>query len=94
MIILGPNQERNCCFIEASSLPVPFLDRIECAFSREIEHKEDGNGIVADEGEHIDKFALPTQIPNRECDLGVPNRYGLLHEINTCFVSSNVLARD
>lgn len=50
MVVLGPNQEWNRSLIETSPLPVPFFDRIQCAFSREIEHEEDGNGIVADKG--------------------------------------------
>lgn len=64
MIVLGSDQERNRSLIETSSLPVPFFDRIECAFPCEIEHEEDGNGIVADEGQHVDELPLPTQIPD------------------------------
>ena len=64
MVVLGADQERNGSLVETSALAVPFLDRIERALSGQVKHEEYGNGIVADEGEHVDEFALASKIPD------------------------------
>jgi hypothetical protein len=45
--------------VEPARLSIPLLDRVECRLARKIEHEEDGNGVVADQGQHVDKLALP-----------------------------------
>ena len=82
MIVLGANQEGNRCLVEASALSVPFLDRVERAFSCEVEHEENSDGIVADKGQHVDELALPAEIPDRERNLGVSDGDGLFHEVD------------
>ena len=71
MVVLRADQERDGGFVEASPLAVPFLDGIEGALSGQVEHEEDGDGVVADEGQHVDEFALPAEIPDGECDFRV-----------------------
>ena len=34
MVVLGANEERNGSLVEASTLPVPLLDRVKCALTR------------------------------------------------------------
>lgn len=48
MVIFRANQERNCRLVEAPSLPVPFFDTVQGGFTCEVEHEEDGNGVVTD----------------------------------------------
>lgn len=88
MIILRADEERNGSLIEAATLTVPFLDRIKRALACEVEHKQNGNCIVADQRKHINKLALSAQIPDRECDFCITNRNGLLHEIDAYDTSS------
>ena len=90
MIIFGANQERNGGFVEASSLPIPLFDAVECTLPCEIEHEENCNSIIADQRKHVDKFSLATQIPDGECDFSIADRYGLLHEIDP-LVSSAII---
>lgn len=73
MVVLGTNKERNGCFVETPALAIPFLDGVQSAFAGEIKHKEDRNGVIADEWQHIDELALATKIPDGECDLRVAN---------------------
>ena len=64
VIVFGANKEWYCSLVEASTLTVPFLDRVECALSREVEHEENCDSIVADQREHVDEFTLSTKIPD------------------------------
>ena len=83
VVIFRSYQERDGGLVEAAALTVPFLDGVECRFAGQVKHEEDGDGVVADQWQHVDEFALSTQIPDGESDLGVSNRNGLLHEIDT-----------
>ncbi len=83
MVILRPNQKWNGSLVEASPLPVPLLDGIERALSRQVEHEQNSDGIIADEWEHIYELALSAKIPDGEGDLGIPNGNRLFHEIDT-----------
>ena len=71
MIVLRAHQKRYRGLIEPATLAVPFFDAIEGGFSCKVEHEEDGDGVVADEGQHVDEFALPAQVPDGEGDFGV-----------------------
>lgn len=83
MVVFRSNQEWDGRLVESSSLSVPFFDAIERALPRQVEHEQDRNGIVAHQRQHIDELPLPSQIPNRKGDLGVPYRYRLLHEVDS-----------
>lgn len=39
MVIFGSDEERDCSFIEAASLAVPLLYRVESAFPGKVEHE-------------------------------------------------------
>ena len=82
MVVFRPDQKRNRRLIEPPSLPVPFFDRVERALPRQVEHEEDGDGVVTDEWEHVDEFALTAEIPNGEGDFGVADRDGFFHEVD------------
>lgn len=82
VIVLGADEEGDGSLVETSALSVPFLDGVESALTREIEHEENGDGVVADKGEHVDKFALSTQVPDGEGDFGVPDGDCFLHEVD------------
>ena len=82
MIVLGADKEWNGRFVEASTLSIPLLDRIQGTLPREIKHEQDGNGVIANQGKHIDEFPLPSEIPYREGDFGVSYRDRLFHEID------------
>lgn len=84
VIVLGTDKERDSRLVETSSLPIPLLDGIEGALAGQIEHEEDGDSIVADEGQHVDKLALTAKIPDGEGDFRVSDAYGLFHEVDTC----------
>lgn len=71
MVVLCANQEGDCRLVETAALPVPLLDAVQGALSCEVEHEEDGDCVVADEGQHIDKLALASEIPYREGDFCV-----------------------
>ena len=71
MIILCANQEWNSRLIESPALPIPFLDTIECGFPCQVEHEEDSDCVVADEGQHVDEFSLAAQVPDRKGYFGV-----------------------
>ena len=64
MVVLCADEERNSRLVETSTLAVPLLDGIEGALSGQVEHEEYGNGVVADEGKHVDEFALASEIPD------------------------------
>lgn len=82
MVIFGTDQEGNGRLVEPATLSVPLLDRVQCAFAREIEHEQNCDSIVAHEGKHVDEFTLATQIPNRKRNLRIPNGDSLLHEVD------------
>ena len=84
MVVLGADQERNGCFVKPTALAVPLLDGVESALAREIKHEEDGHGVVADKWQHVDEFALASQVPNREGDFRVADRDGFFHEVDAC----------
>lgn len=84
VVVFCADQEWDGSLVEAASLSVPLLDGVQCAFSCQVEHEEYCNSIVADQGQHVDKFTLTTQIPDGEGDLRVPNGDGLFHEVDTC----------
>ena len=48
VVVLCSYQERDSSLVEASSLPVPFLNGVECALAGQVEHEEYGNSVVAD----------------------------------------------
>ena len=73
MIVFGSDKEGDCCFVEATSLAVPFLDRVQGALSRKVEHEQNGDGVIADKWKHVDEFALTAEIPDRERDFCVPD---------------------
>lgn len=50
VVILCPNEERDGRLVEAAPLSVPLLDTVESGFACEVEHEEDGDCVVADEG--------------------------------------------
>lgn len=93
MIIFCADQERYGGLVETSSLPVPFLDAVEGGFAGEVEHEQNGHGVVADQWQHVDEFTLATQVPNRECDFGVAYGDCLFHKVHAC-VHTQVLDGD
>lgn len=86
MVVLGSDQERDGCLVEAASLSVPFFDAVEGGFPREVEHEEDGDGVVADERQHVDEFALAAEIPDAEGYFGVADGDCFFHEVDACCV--------
>ena len=84
MVILGADEERDGCLVEAAALPVPFLDAVKCRFAREVEHEQDGYCVIAYERKHVDEFALSAQIPDAEGDFGIADADCLLHEVDAC----------
>ena len=64
VVVLCADQEGYGGLVKAPTLAVPFLDGVECALPGQVEHEEDGDGVVADEGEHVDEFALTPKIPD------------------------------
>ena len=83
VVVLCADQERYRGLVKASALAIPLLYGVEGALASQVEHEQNGNGVVADERQHVDKLALAAEIPDGEGDLGVPNRDCLLHEIDT-----------
>lgn len=84
VVIFGADEERDGSLIKSSTLSVPLFDTVEGGFPSQVEHEEDGDGIVADERQHVDEFPLTTEIPNRKSDLCVSYRDGLFHKVDTC----------
>ena len=64
MVVLGTDEEGDRRLVEATALPVPLLDGVEGAFPRQVEHKQDGDGVVADKWQHVDEFTLAAKIPD------------------------------
>ena len=81
VVVLRTNEEGYSSLVEASSLSVPFLDRIQCTLPSKIEHEKYCDGIIANKWEHVHEFPLASKVPNRECDFCVPYRDRLLHKI-------------
>ncbi len=84
MVVFGANEKRNGRLVEAAPLPVPLLDRVQRALARQVEHEEDGHGVVAHERQHVDELALAAQVPYGKRDFRVADRDGLLHKIDPC----------
>ena len=63
VVVFRADQERDSCLVETSPLSIPFFDTVECGFAGQVEHEEDGDGVVTDEGEHVDELALAAEIP-------------------------------
>lgn len=84
VVILGADQKGDGGLVEAASLPVPLLDAVEGGFPRQIEHEKDGDGVVADERQHVDELALAAQVPDAEGDFGIADGDGLFHEVDAC----------
>lgn len=82
VVVLGTNQERDGGLVEAASLTIPLLDRVQCRFAGKIKHEKNSDGVVADQRKHVDELALSAEIPNGECDLCVSDGDCLLHEID------------
>lgn len=83
VVIFGTNQEWDGGFIKTTALAIPLLDGVQGALPSEIEHEEDGHGVVTHKRQHVHKLALTTQIPDGKCDFGVANRDGLFHKVDT-----------
>lgn len=83
VVIFGADQERDGSFIESPALSVPLLNAVEGALPREVEHEENGHGVVAHQGQHIHKLPLAAKVPDGEGDLGIADGDGLLHEVDT-----------
>lgn len=64
MVVFGSDEEGYRSLVEPSALPVPFLDRIQGALSREIEHEEYSHSVIAHQRKHVDKLSLAAQIPD------------------------------
>lgn len=73
MVILRADQKGDSSLVESSALAIPFLDRVQGTLPGEIKHEQNGNCIVADKRKHVDKFPLPTKVPDRESDFCIPD---------------------
>lgn len=82
VVVLRPDQDGDSRFVEPPALAVPLLDAVQRALPRQVEHEQDGHGVVAHEGQHVDKLALAAQVPDAEGDLRVADADGLLHEVH------------
>ena len=54
----GMGEEKHACLVETTCLPIPLLDRVQRRLPCEVEHEENGNGIVAYEWKHIYELSL------------------------------------
>jgi hypothetical protein len=63
VIVFRANQERYRSLVKSSALSVPLFNTVQRRLACEIEHEEDGHGIVANEGKHVDEFSLPAKVP-------------------------------
>ncbi len=84
MVIFRSDQEGDGGLVESPPLSIPFFDRIQRAFAGKIEHEQDRYCIIADQRKHVDEFTLAAQVPDRECDFCVADRYCLFHKIDAC----------
>lgn len=84
MVVLCADEEGDGGLVEASPLPVPLLDGVEGALAGQVEHEEDGDGVVADERQHVDKLALASEVPDGEGDFCVSDGDCLFHEVDAC----------
>ena len=93
MVVLCPDEERDGGLVEAPTLPVPLFDRVERALPRQVKHEENGHGVVANQGQHVDKLTLAAEVPNRKGDFSVSYGDGLLHEVHP-YIKSDALSPD
>ena len=49
VVVFSPHQEWDGGLVEASPLSVPFFDAVESGLAGQVEHEENGYGIVAHE---------------------------------------------
>ena len=84
MIIFSANKEWDRRLVKPSPLPIPLFNAVKSTLPSQIEHEQDGHRVIADEGEHVDKFSLTSEIPDREGDFRVSNGYSFLHKVHTC----------
>ena len=82
VVVFSAHQKWNRGFVEPAALSVPLFDAVESRFPCQVEHEEDGDGIVADEGQHVDEFALAAEIPDGEGDFGVADGDCFFHEVD------------
>ena len=82
MVVLCADEDGDGRLVEAAALAVPLLDAVESALARQVEHEEDGDGVVADEWQHVDKLALAAEVPYGERDFCIADRDGLLHKVD------------
>lgn len=82
MIVFCAYQDGNGRLVESSPLAIPLLDAVQRALAGQVEHEEDGHGVVTHERQHIDELALAAKIPDAESDLGVADADGLFHEVD------------
>ena len=64
MVVLRADEERNGGLVETPTLPVPFLDGVESALARQVEHEQDSDSVIANERQHVDEFPLTSKIPD------------------------------
>lgn len=84
VVVLCTDKERNGGLVETSPLAIPFFDGVESALTGKIEHEENGDCIVADQRQHIDKLALAAEVPDGECYFRISNADCLFHKVDTC----------
>lgn len=82
VVVLCADQNGNCRLVETATLSIPLLDAVESALAREVKHEEDGDGIIANQREHIDKLALTAKVPDGKGNFGVADRNGLFHKVD------------
>lgn len=82
MIVLCAYEDGNGRLVESSPLAIPLLDAVQRALAGQVEHEQDGHGIVTHERQHIDELALAAKIPDAEGDLGIADADGLFHEVD------------
>lgn len=87
MIILCPDKEWDGSLVETSALSIPFFDGVEGGFAGQVEHEEDGDGVVAYERKHVDEFALAAEIPDGKGDFCISDGDGLLHEVDAYYIT-------
>ena len=67
----------------------PFLDTVESCLPREIKHEENGDRIIADQGQHVDELLLPAKIPDAEGDFSVADGDRLNFRFKVQFKNEN-----
>ena len=77
-------EHRPTHLVKPPCLSIPLFHRVQRRLSRKVEHEQYGNGVIANEREHVYKLSLPSKVPDGECDCRPSDGNGLLHEINAC----------